>query len=306
VILCISASPALDLTYRVDGLTLGGTNRVREVIERPGGKAINVSRLLHALGAEVHVLSTAGGDAGIGLAAGLAEQGIAHTLVPTRMSTRRTTTIVDESSGDVTVLNEPAALDDWPAFVAPAQALIMRADVVVISGSLPVGAPVDAYAQLTTIARSHGRPVIVDTSGPALDATLAAGPTIIKPNAEELREITDETDPGIAARAIAMRWGTAVVASLGADGLIAATPDGQWRAAPSTSLVGNATGAGDAVVAGLARGLWRGTDWPELLADCVALGSAAVLSQCAGDIDPRDYERQAGGVTVTAMERTSR
>jgi tagatose 6-phosphate kinase len=305
VILCLAASPALDLTYRVEGLRVGGTNRVLEVIERPGGKAINVARLLHALGADVHVVTTAGGDSGLGLVAGLAERGIAHTVVPTNVPTRRTTAVVDETTHAVTNLSEPAVMRDWPEFVAAAGEQLLRADVVVVSGSFPIGAPVDGFAQLTTMARAHGRPVIVDTSGPALLAALAAGPTIVKPNAVELRDLGDESDPLAATRAVADRWAVGVVASLGADGVIAATAHGQWQATPAGVVRGNPTGAGDAVVAGLARGLLHGTPWPDLLADCVALGSAAVHASCAGELDVEDYQRELAGVAVTPVDRVS-
>lgn len=306
MILCLSASPALDLTYRVDGLSVGGTNRVREVAERPGGKAINVARLLQALGTEVHVHTSAGGDTGVGLAAGLVELGIPHTLVATTVPTRRTTAIVDDLTGAVTMLSEPAVLDDWAAFVAPVAALITAADVVVLSGSLPSGAPADGWAQLITAARAQRRRVIVDSSGPALEAALAAGPTVIKPNADELRDLTHERDPLRAAVSLAERWATTVVASTGAEGLVAAGTQGVWRARPSRALAGNPTGAGDAVVAGLARGLLGGSDWPAVLADCVALASAAVLSPCAGEIDPADYRREGVGVTVAAVDQVSR
>jgi tagatose 6-phosphate kinase len=302
----LSASPALDLTYQVDELSVGGTNRVRAVTERPGGKAVNVARLLHLLGTDVHVLTTAGGDTGVGLGAGLAELGIPHTLFPTERPTRRTTAIVEQVSGAVTMFSEPAAIEDWSGYVARCDALIALADVVVISGSIPAGAPVDGFAQLTAMARSHGRPVILDSSGPALAAALDAGPTVIKPNAEELRELVDDADPLAAVRSVAERWDVAVVASLGSDGLLAATADGCWHARPRMALTGNATGAGDAVVAGIARGVLARTAWPELLADCVGLASAAVLSPCAGELDLLDYQRELAGVSVVAAESMAR
>jgi tagatose 6-phosphate kinase len=306
MILCVCAGPALDLTYRVDRLAVGGTNRVREVTQRPGGKAINVARLLHLLGEDVHVLSTAGGDSGAGLAASLRETGIPHELVISSAPTRRTVAIVDEGLGEVTMLNEPAVLEDWPGFLAASEGLIPTADVVVISGRLPTGAPLDAFAQLTTIARSRDIPVVLDTSGPALLAALAAGPSYVKPNAEELRECTEEDDPLLAARSLALRWPVTVVASLGADGVIAADGESAWRARPARTLSGNPTGAGDAVVAGLARGRRAGTAIAPLLSDCVALAAAAVLAPSAGELDLRDYQREASGVVVEVIDVVSR
>lgn len=303
MILCVCASPALDLTYRVNGLAVGGTNRIREVAQRPGGKAVNVARLLHLLGEDVHLVSTAGGDSGVGLAESLEHDGIPHELILSAAPTRRTVAIVDDATGEVTMLNEPAVLEEWPAYFAAVSAQIPAADVLVISGRLPAGAPLDGYAQLTAIAREHDRPVVVDTSGPALMATLAATPTIVKPNADELRECTHESDPTQAARSLADRWQVTVVASLGADGLVAVDGDSAWHARPARALPGNPTGAGDAVVAGLARGLRAGTELAPLLSDCVALAEAAVLAPCAGELDLDHYASDVSGVVVEALAR---
>lgn len=306
MILCICASPALDLTYRLDRLVVGGTNRVRDVVERPGGKAINVARVLHALGEDVHLLTTAGGDNGAALVASLSHDGIPLDLVESTAPTRRTVAILDEATDEVTMLNEPAVLEDWPRFLAAFGALVPAAEVVVISGHLPDGAPLDAFAQLTRLARAHDRPVVLDTSGPALSATLAARPTIVKPNVDELRESTHEDDPMLAARSLALRWQVIVVASQGAEGLIAVDGESAWRARPARALSGNPTGAGDAVVAGLARGLRAGTALEPLLSDCVALAAAAVLAPSAGELDVQDYQREAAGVVVEPMDRVSR
>jgi tagatose 6-phosphate kinase len=306
MILCICASPALDLTYRVDRLALAGTNRVREVTQRPGGKAINVARVLRLLDEDVQLLTTAGGATGTELAAGLAGYGISHQLIATTAPTRRTVAIVDAGSGEVTMLNEPAVIDDWSAFAARAGELIAAADVVVISGALPAGAPADGFAQLISVARSHDRPVVLDTSGPALHASLPARPSVVKPNAEELRDCSPEPDPMSAARSLADRWQVSVVASLGAQGLLAVDDGAAWQARPASVLTGNPTGAGDAVVAGLARGLGSGAGIGSLLADCIGLASAAVLAPAAGELDLQDYQRERSTADVQPADRVGR
>jgi tagatose 6-phosphate kinase len=301
MILCLCASPALDLTYRVGRLEVGGTNRVQEVRQRPGGKAINVARILEVLGEDAYLLTTAGGDTGAALAAGLRADGIPHQLVRSAAPTRRTVAVLDEATGHVTLLNEPAVLEDWPAFLAAAGEQIPAAEVVVVSGRLPAGAPTDAFAQLVAIATEHDRPVVLDTSGPALAATLAAGPTVVKPNADELWECTAEDDPVRAAWLLADRWKVTVVATQGADGLIAVNGESAWLARPTRALSGNPTGAGDAVVAGLARGLRAGTEFEPLVADCVALAEAAVLAESAGELDLEHYRQAIPAVVIEAL-----
>jgi tagatose 6-phosphate kinase len=81
----------------------------------------------------------------------------------------------------------------------------------------------------------------------------------------------------------------AVVVSLGADGMLALTPDGELMAKPPRRMTGNPTGAGDAAVAALSAGLARGASWPERLREAVALSAAAVSAPLAGDFDGPAY-----------------
>lgn len=50
MILTVTLNPAYDVTYRVDHVELGSVHRVSEVLERLGGKGVNVSRVLMQLG----------------------------------------------------------------------------------------------------------------------------------------------------------------------------------------------------------------------------------------------------------------
>ena len=304
MILCVCLSPAVDLTYRTDEFVVGATNRVREVLSRPGGKAVNVARVLHALGEPTQVLLPLGGDTGDDVARGLAALGIATSVVASGRATRRTVTVVDGASGSATVLVEPALVDCWPEMVRVFLSLLAAAEVIVLIGAVPSGAPEDAMSALVGLAKAAGLPVLVDTSGEALVDALFAGPTAVKPNADELAQVSPGSDPLKAARALAEKYATTVVASLGSDGVVAATSDSAWVASPAAVLEGNPTGAGDAMVAGLARALRADpgmTDLAEALRDCVALAAAAVLSPVAGEVDMETYAVQRQGVVVREL-----
>jgi tagatose 6-phosphate kinase len=302
VILCLCPSPAIDVTYDLGVLAVGGSNRVAEVAQRPGGKAVNVARVLGAMGADALVLAPIGGPTGAEFERELAAWGVPAELVPSDLPTRRTVTVVEASTGQATVFTEPARVDDWDALAERFAALLPAAEAVVISGSLPVGVPADALVEPVRAARRAGRPVLVDTSGAALAETLAARPTVIKPNADELAELTGHTDALAGARELVERHGIAVVASLGAEGLVAVDGTGGWRARPAGPVRGNPTGAGDALVAGLARGLAEGRGLPDLLGDAVALSAAAVAAPYAGEVDPAEVTRQRAGVLIEALE----
>ncbi|MCR6490372.1 1-phosphofructokinase family hexose kinase [Amycolatopsis sp. OK19-0408] len=310
MIVTVTPNTALDVTYTVDELRPGAVHRAREVRHRAGGKGVNVARVLHALGVDVRAVVTAGGATGTAVAADLAAAGLAADVVPIAGETRRTTTIL--GSGGATLLNEPGpelGSAEWTALAAAVAR--SRPEVLVCSGSLPPGAPADAYGRLLASCPSGSGPPatwlsILDTSGPALLTGLAGKPTVVKPNIEELREVTGLEDPVAAATELRRAGAGAVVVSLGAEGLLAVTPAGTWQATPSTALTGNSTGAGDAVVAALALGLSRREPWPELLRRAVALSGAAVLGPLAGDVDLAHYHRERELVAVRAQpERES-
>ncbi len=305
MILTVTLNTALDLTYRVPRLDVHGSHQVREVTERPGGKGLNVARVLAALGHETVATGFAGGLTGGELRALLAQQpGITDALVPIEGNTRRTVGVVDESSGDATQLNEPGphiSPGEWAAFLDTYANLLRgegtavdtdagaapgtRVAAVALCGSLPPGVPVGAYAQLIREAHAADVPVVLDTSGEPLRRGLAARPDLVKPNAGELAGITGTTEPLRAARAAQRRGAHSVAVSMGSEGMLLVTPEGTWQAAPPAPIAGNPTGAGDSAVAGLLSGMVEGLPWPDRLARAVALSAATVRAPTAGEFD---------------------
>ncbi|WP_317444037.1 1-phosphofructokinase family hexose kinase [Streptomyces collinus] len=305
MILTVTLNTALDITYRVRALRPHASHRVSDVAERPGGKGVNVARVLAALGHEVTVAGFAGGATGQVLRERLAGvPGVTDALVPCAGPTRRTVAVVDELTGDTTQLNEPGPQiepAEWGTFLDRYEELLPTASAVALSGSLPPGVPVGAYAGLVRTARAVGVPVLLDTSGEPLRRGVAARPDIIKPNAEELAELTGSHEPSRATQDARRRGAHAVVASLGAQGLLAATPEGRWRATPPARVHGNPTGAGDSAVAGLLSGLVERLSWPERLARAVALSAATVRAPAAGEFDAAVYEDLRARVAVAGV-----
>ncbi|MEL5958794.1 1-phosphofructokinase family hexose kinase [Streptomyces sp. CLV115] len=318
MILTVTLNTALDLTYGVPELVPHASHRVSEMSERPGGKGLNVARVLSALGHRTVVTGFAGGATGTALrelladlspqepggpggpdaphgpdTPGTAPAPITDALVTVAGNTRRTIAVVDRTTGDTTQLNEPGPLvgaDEWAALLGRYEELLAGADAVALCGSLPPGIHVGAYAELVRSARTAGVPVLLDTSGEPLRRGIAARPDLIKPNADELAQLTGSREPMRATRDARRRGAHGVIASLGPDGMLAVTPDGVWQAAPPARVLGNPTGAGDSAVAGLLSGLVEGLSWPDRLRRAVALSTATVLSPTAGDFDRAAYE----------------
>jgi 1-phosphofructokinase family hexose kinase len=330
MIVTVTPNPALDLTWHVDRIVPGGTHRADTGVARAGGKGLNVARVAHAQGAAVRALATAGGPTGAEFAAELAASGVPHELVAVHGATRRSIALVDAHLGDTTIVNErgvnpaPAeweALKDAvrralaeggePSAKAPAaRSPRGRRPVLVLSGSLPPGAPDDLLPGLIRLGRDAGATVIADTSGPALLAAADAGATVLKPNAAELAEATGIADPIEGACELLHRGASLILLSRGADGMLAVTSDEIVRARLAEPLAGNPTGAGDAAVAACAVLLARGVKDPTaLLRRATAWSAAAVLMPVAGEIHASWSELESALIvdspSLTALRRPS-
>jgi len=299
VIVTVTLNAALDDTYEVPDARPGEVNRVAAVHRRPGGKGVNVARVLHGLGHEVVATGLAGGASGRCIEDGLASLGVPASFSPVAAESRRTVTVVGP---DVTVFCEPGPAvtgPEWTAFLARYASLTRDAAVVVLSGSLPPGVPADAYAEL---ARRAPGPVLLDADGEALRLGVAGRPEVVKPNAAELARASGAAGTAAGIRALRAAGAAAVVASLGPDGVVAGTPDGVLRAALDRPVAGNPTGAGDALAAGLAAGLADGLPWPDRLRRAVALAACAVRSPVAGEVDAGDLPALLARVTLRTGE----
>jgi tagatose 6-phosphate kinase len=302
-VLTVTLNPALDVTYELTQLRVGGSNRVEQVHTRPGGKGVNAARVLHSRGVSVLATGLAGGRSGEILQAVLTRLGIAHAFVPVAGETRRTVTVVERPTGAATVFTEPGPVvrrQEWNAFVARFGGLCAGVRVVVLAGSLPPGVSPEAYAQLVRRAQAAGADTIVDAAGAALRHAVTARPAVVKANAEEFvvglgcasvdAGLTQLVDAGVAL----------AVVTMGADGLAAATADGRLRASPPAPLQGNATGAGDACTAALAAALATGRPPEESVRDALALSAAAVAAPVAGEFDDAIFRRFRDTARVVA------
>ena len=310
MIAVVCLNPALDVTHHVPAVDWAGVNRPSAVHARPGGKGLNVARTLHALGVDVLVMGLAGGITGAGVEAALGRLGITAAFTQITGETRRTFTVVD-GRGGTALFNEAGPevkTSEFAQFRARYDKVLAGSAAVVLSGSLPPGLAAETYASLIETAAAAGVPAVLDTHGEALLRGAAAGPAIVKPNLEELEILAgrrlstpDGADWAAVAAAVARlraAGAEAVVASLGPEGLLAATSDGRWQARPPAVVAGNATGAGDAVAAALAHGLILGRPWDERLRHAVALGAATAAAPVAGEFSRADYTSALAAATV--------
>lgn len=322
MIVTLTANPSLDRTIGLPGtLVRGAVHRTATTTVDPGGKGINVARVLHD--ARLPVLAVLPADDGDPLLAALDEHTIPYRAVPSTGAVRVNTTIA-EPDGTTTKLNEPGTVCSAEALDTLRRTLLDRADGAtwtVLSGSLPPGIPDGFYAELVTELRRCGCRIAVDTSEAPLLA-LAAGfprsaPDLIKPNVDELAQLTGsdprlledaaaagDVEPAVTAgRALVERGVGAVLVTLGAAGAVLVTADGAWRAGAPPVVARSTVGAGDSSLAGYLVAERGGAAPAERLRYAVAYGSAAVSLPGTGLPGPDDIAPAA--VTVTALTPTA-
>ncbi|WP_344241054.1 hexose kinase [Kribbella hippodromi] len=289
----VTLNLALDVTYEVDELVVGGSHRVDRSRQRAGGKGVNVARVAATLGHQVLVLGFVGGVTGELVAEELFDAGLTALLTPIAGETRRTVAIVNGSDGDATIFNEAGptvSADEWRAFLD--RMPWGRLGVLACSGSLPPGLPADAYAELAVHARHHDVLSVIDTGGDALTAAARAG-AVVRANAAELRAAVGDVEVEEGASELVAQGAAAAVITDGPRGMVAASKNGVWRALPVETVRGNPTGAGDAATAVVAAAVAESAepDWSMVLKSAVAASAAAVLTPVAGDIDLGAYRR---------------
>lgn len=260
-VVTLTPAPTLDRTYFVHNLVEGGVNRADGVGEELAGKGINVSRGLNLVGiAAPGVVPIGDADPSV-----LDRTGSASFLVPLWVDgTLRVSTTILEHEGPTTKINEaprPLSEDDWEHIVQLTIRTVKENDAkwLVIAGALPSIKSTGDFVDLTPIfdaMDAAGVRIAIDTSGKPLNTWARSGrPAVIKPNAEELASAVGRTlhtigDVIDAAQELCDHGIQAVLASLGADGMIAVTAKSFVSARTNPVKVINTVGAGDATLAG--------------------------------------------------------
>ena len=285
MIYTVTLNPALDKTVTVPGLTVDEVNRIVEVREDPGGKGINVSKVIAKLGGKSCALALLGGTVGEKIKGMLERDGIDVWAFEVQGETRTNLKVVDPKLDTHTDINEPgpeitiATLDDMlEALVAS----ISRGDIVVLSGSLPKGAPVATYAAWTRACAEAGAKVFLDADGSALSHGLGARPYLAKPNDAELsrlcgHELNDVDDIAEEALRIVNGGVGRVVVSMGGAGAVIADESHVLLARSPKVPVGSTVGAGDSVVAALAYAEEQGMGLADAARLAMATGAANVM-----------------------------
>lgn len=310
-VVTLTPNPALDVATSV--AKVQPVNKLRCEAPRvdPGGGGINVARVVQRLGATSLAVYPAGGPTGRRLTDLLAAEGAQTTPVEVAGETRESFNVTDRGDGAEYrfILPGPRLSEAELAQCLDAALSAAHGDgLLVVSGSLPPGAPADFIGELARRARADGLRLVADTSGPPLAAALAAGVHLIKPNLRELsdhlgRELPDASSRLAACREMIASGSVEVVAlSLSEEGAMLVSRDEAWSAPAAPIKPRSTVGAGDSFLAGLVWALSQDMGQREALRYAAASGAATLLSEGTALGRKADVLRLAEEITPTRLE----
>ena len=286
MIATVTLNPSLDETVTVEGLILDEANRWTSLRRDPGGKGINVSRVIHELRGKTTAYGFIGGIDGVALKHLLEKQHVPFDFIQIKENTRSNLIITNLKTYRQTRIDAPGprvSRNELKNLIDKITNIKPKPDFIVFAGSVPPGVPKDIYRQLIEEVKRHGTKTVLDSDNDWLKEGIKAKPNVIKPNiheAEELLEVKLKSEEAIAraAKALVARGIETVVISRGKDGLIFADEDRVLKAVVPEVEIKSTVGAGDSAIAGLVLKLSRGEKSEEACRWAAAAGTAAALT----------------------------
>jgi 1-phosphofructokinase family hexose kinase len=318
MIITVTLNTAIDKTLSVPNFRLGRRHRTVEQTTMPGGKGVNVARVLKTLGAPVIATGMTGGATGTRIVDQLTQLSVLSDFVRIREESRTNTAVIDPTTGEQTEINErgpKVSQQEAELFVDKLLYLAKGASMCVFAGSLPRDVDIDIYARLIRELRRLGVKTVVDTDGDPLRRAVRAEPDVVSPNVLESEELVGHEFNDDEDRLIAVRE----MVGLGAREAIMTMPDGCFAHmapeepngdpsvyrvhVPAGTVEPRATvGSGDAFLAGFVAARYNGRPTSECLAYGVACGAESTQHLGAGVLDPDRVGRLLDEIEVQRPE----
>ena len=275
MIYTVTVNPSIDYIVQLNELTLGEVNRMDYDNKLPGGKGINVSRILKELGLDNTAWGFLGGFTGEFVKETLEKTGLKTNFTPIKADTR-----INGRGPDLTK-------EEIAAFTAQFDKLTAD-DVVIFAGSLVPSLSDDFYFDLIKVIRQKGAQFVIDTTGESLLKTLPENPLVIKPNNHELAELfgveLNSIDDIVKYGKKLLEMGAKhVLISMAGDGGLMITKDKVYRSYAPKGTVINSVGAGDSMIGGFTGTYAKTKDPLEAFRYGLACGSATAFSEDLAD-----------------------
>lgn len=280
-VVTVTLNPALDKTVTVPRLEVGGLNRVEQIRFDPGGKGVNVAKVLKKFSIDVIATGFIGSSQGGVIQKSLKDLGITTGFVEVQGATRTNLKIVDNNTKVTTEINEPGfavLAEDLAKFRDKLSYFLQDASCLVLGGSLPRGVPEDIYQDYITMAGEKNVKTILDADGMALTEGIKARPFAVKPNIHELerlvgRSLATEKDIVAAGQELIHQGIMVVVISMGSKGAIVLDKKEAYYVKPFPITPQSTVGAGDSMVAAMTYAFLKNKPLAEVARWATAAGT---------------------------------
>ena len=283
MIYTVTLNPSIDFIVEVDNFQLDHLNRIDRESKFPGGKGINVSRVLNTNGVSSKALGFIGGFTGGFIQTFLSNEGVQTDFVSVKDDSRIN---IKLKTGEETELNGlgPTLTEENIAELLEKLEVLQEGDILVLAGSIPPSLPKTFYSEMTRKFNERGVKVVVDAGGTILAEVLKDQPFLVKPNHHELSELfntkittVEEVIP-YGKKIIEMGAQNCIV-SMAGDGALLFTSEAVYTATIPKGKVKNSVGAGDSLVAGFVGTYAQTGDFEKAFQFAVATGSATAFSE---------------------------
>ncbi len=286
MIYTITANPSIDYVLQLNALTPGEVNRTTSDVKLPGGKGINVSRILNELQLDSTALGFVGGATGSMFENLLKQHQLKTSFTQVANDTRINVKINATEQNEETEINGtgPEISDSEKQSFIDQLKTVGNGDVIIMSGSLPKKVEATFYLDIAKMIQAQGADFVIDTTGQALLDTLPLHPLVVKPNNHELADLFNTTfkseqDIVDNARKLLAQGAKHVLVSMAGDGALLVTSDHVYKANAPKGTVVNSVGAGDSMIAGFVGTFMKTKDAIESFHEGAACGSATAFSQ---------------------------
>ena len=263
----ITFNPSIDRLYKLDKFEIGSVQRVDLVNPTAGGKGLNVAKVLKNLGEDVNCIGFLGGFNGEYIKSKLKDIGIENKFTPIQEETRICLNIMDSNNVSTEVLEKGPNIskEEINRFEKDLEEVLKDTHVLVASGSLAKGLPIDYYFKIGEICNQRNIKFILDSSGESLRLGMNSSPYLIKPNIDELENLSGAKIKSIediisVAESMLSSGVKNICVSMGKDGMIFINKDYIYKVEIPKIEVINPVGSGDSSIAGFALGISKGYD----------------------------------------------
>lgn len=283
MIYTLTLNPAIDYYMSMENFQLGSLNSLEEGYTLPGGKGINVSKVLKNFSVESKALGFVGGFTGDYIKKHLNEYEIESDFIELQENTRINIKLKTKDSETEIAGKSPTISKENIEELLKKFEEIKKDDVVILSGSVPNSISKSIYADIIKLLPKDCK-VILDTRGLPFVEGLKEGVFLTKPNNHELEEFFNRKLNNIeeiiqAGKDLQALGSKNVLISLGKDGSILITEKEVYIGnAPQGKLI-SSVGAGDSIVAGVVYGIAKGMTLEDSYKYGIASGSSTAFSE---------------------------